>query len=73
MSKGWAITCGKCGTLSDADMWLDSVNVFTGKCHFQCPECGVMIRRRAVGSKQILIENIPVFVPETMKIEEVKQ
>jgi hypothetical protein len=68
----WIITC-KCGASAAARLWLDSHAVLTGKCHFQCPACGVMIRRKARGAKQIdIAPGVSVFVPEDIVIEEVQ-
>ena len=71
MYSGWQITCGKCGEKSGSLLWLDSPAVLTGKCHFKCPACGVMIKRVARGVQEIDVDGVAVFVPGNIKIEEV--
>lgn len=70
MGHCWQITCGKCGCRSGTDEWLGSDAVLNGCCHFQCPACGVKVRRKAVGVKRISIDGALCYVPDRIQVVE---
>ena len=67
------ISCGKCGESASAWLWLNPVHaVELPVGGFQCPNCKVIVHRRAVGSR--LIYNSAgerVFVPEKIELVEI--
>jgi hypothetical protein len=71
MCSGWKITCGKCGAVATAEEWLAGEPVLRGDCHFQCPHCGVRIRRKTAGVKRISINGAMCYVPARIEIVEV--
>lgn len=43
---GWGITCGKCGTRSDTELWVETpLGQKRPREHYQCPACRVAFVR----------------------------
>ncbi len=73
MASGWKITCGKCGKVSQAALWLEPViPVELPPGGFQCPFCKVVIQRRSVGGRMVEIEGLGRrFIPARVELVEV--
>lgn len=66
------IACACCGRVSPDEEWLCGCAVLSGECHFECPHCGVQVRRVAKGVQRIEYGGCGVFVPREIALEVVK-